>query len=127
MSDFGSGKYMTARKPHICDACYRAIPAGVEYYRSFGVHEGDTYTFKAHADCVRSSNDFAAEVCRIGGADYSEDVSSQLVYELENLALPHVQQVLDALRGRWPHVVCRLEYTFRANLARLHDHETAHD
>ena len=44
-----------ARKKHWCQDCGQRILKGEKYVRQFLVEDGDTWTFKSHADCFEAS------------------------------------------------------------------------
>ena len=41
-----------ARKTHRCDGCGATIAAGTRYQKDFMVDGGESYTYRAHLDCV---------------------------------------------------------------------------
>lgn len=52
MSDFNCTTYPTARKPHRCHECSRAIAKGERYSRTASVWEGDFFTNVACMHCA---------------------------------------------------------------------------
>ena len=89
-----------ARVAHRCDECHHTIPRGVRYKRQFVKDGGDTWNWKMHTDCDEASD----YQFRLDGGDYYDGRSPLIDYEEDTGEFP------DWLRGRWPHVVCRLEY-----------------
>lgn len=89
-----------ARKPHRCENCRHIIPPGVRYLRQFCVDGGDSWTWITHQDC----HEAALFQFKEDGGGWGDDLSP--LYEYESLT----GYFPDWLRGRWPHVVCRLEF-----------------
>ncbi len=89
-----------ARTAHRCDECRHMIPPRTKYERQFVADGGDVWTWKMHTDCAEA----AEHQFRIDGGDYQDDRGTLAEYENDTGEFP------DWLRGRWPHVVCRLEY-----------------
>lgn len=76
------GKYVTARKDHVCDLCPWAIPAGMEYWREDATPwdhpDNDGYfTIKAHRLCI---NFHAANRRENGGLIQEWQWSDELLY-----------------------------------------------
>jgi hypothetical protein len=106
MSDFFAAVPTKAAKPHRCLCCESTIPKGWVYARCAGVWDGDFFSYPAHADCRAIYSDLRDEL----GAD---EMSAHLTQELSEYHYTEAQGTLDALRGRYPHVVCRIEFTLR--------------
>lgn len=92
-----------ARKRHQCFDCYRDIVPGTVY--NFGTFKMDyVYTIKQHTDCAAAS-DFYRKFhdldydCYDGIGPLADTISDGGEYKID----------FDMLRGRFPHVVCRLE------------------
>lgn len=93
-----------ARKLHQCFHCYRPIPKGEVY--GFSTNKYDhVYTLCYHLDC-QDACDFYMKEMDVSPWDHDEGYP------------PLADQISDAgefeadhnmLRGRFPHVVCRLE------------------
>ena len=91
-----------ARKPHQCFDCYRTIPAGETYYYFTG-KDDHVYTLRSHLDC----HDAAMDVVNMGHwSDYLDGVPplSDMLSDSGEF-----RRECDRLRGRFPHVVARLE------------------
>lgn len=92
------------RKAHQCFDCYRMIPKGEEH--DFATLKYDyIYTLRWHDDC-RKASEFYLKFHGLGFYDFSDGFP------------PLADMISDAgeseadfsiLRGRFPHVVCRLE------------------
>lgn len=99
-----------AAKPHRCDFCRGLIRVGQRYERIAGFYE-DFYTGAGHSDCYAFWCAIYREV------DYTED---GLPWDLAEIFTDWIdcqlsaQQLLDRMRGRFPHAVCRLEFKLRA-------------
>ncbi len=91
-----------ARKEHQCWDCYRPIVKGTEY--GFGTFKyDDVYTLKYHLDCKEAAWDHFDRT----GYDCFDEGYPPL---LDNIMDMDGQHDIDALRGRFPHVACRLEF-----------------
>jgi len=91
-----------ARKTHRCWHCYRPIVPGQRY--GFGTFKyDDVYTLKYHQDCRDAA---WAHYQDISYDDYGEGFPP-LLDDIQN---GDGQIEIDALRGRFPHVACRLEF-----------------
>ena len=88
-----------ARRSHRCGECRCTIPRGTKYKRQFVRDGGDVWTWKMHIDCAEASD----YQFRVYGGDYYDGRTALVDYENDTGEFP------DWLRGRWPHVVCRLE------------------
>lgn len=55
-----SHQWHTARKRHVCDSCCGRIDPGADYYRCFVADGGESWTWKAHAECHRAGQILAA-------------------------------------------------------------------
>lgn len=97
------------RKPHRCEHCGHMIPAGTPHLAEAGVWDGDFYEIRAHHDCRALwleafdtygdwDDGMAHDLCEAIEADESHDL---------------VQAAYDHYRGRYPHVICRLEYRWQ--------------
>ena len=93
------------RTPHRCKYCLSTIPAGSTCQKEVGVWEGDFYAGYGHLDCRALWRDLftiysdpydgmAWDLCEVIGGDESREI---------------VQAEYDHYRGRYPHVICRLE------------------
>lgn len=94
MSDCQWDRKVKARKVHVCDECRMGIPKGTLHHVQSGIQEGHPYRWRVHSDCaemyweVNKDNFqswFAAPLLDYGVAD------------------------LEYLRGKYPHVICRME------------------
>lgn len=107
--DFQIVRERKARKPHRCECCEGWIPRGEVYYRVFGVYEGSTYSMAAHRDCHAAY----WKLLEIIGCANEELSSGYYADELRHMSAWEAQGTIDALRGHFPHVACRLEYRLR--------------
>lgn len=88
-----------ARRHHRCVDCGGWIAPGEIYRLSKVQNDGTVYPWKQHLDCAAMS----AEVVSLGWApDYCDGIPP--LREDEG-----VMEELDLWRGRYPHVVCRIE------------------
>ena len=93
-----------ARKRHLCFHCGRDIPPGSRY--GFQTCKYDhVYTLSWHEDCDALST----ECLRLYGYDY-EDEGYPGLRERWCDSGEYFQE-LDAWRGFYPHVICRMELT----------------
>ena len=93
------------RKPHRCEHCGSMIPKGVSHLMKSGVWEGEFYTIRAHHDCAA----LWSEAFQIYG-DCNDGMVGDLLEAIEpDESRELVQAALDSYRGRYPHVICRLE------------------
>jgi hypothetical protein len=95
-----------ARKDHQCYDCYRPIRRGDLH--SFGTYKyDDVYTIRHHIDCMeasefyRKSHDFSYYDFCDGIPPLADMISDAGERELD----------YNLLRGHYPHVVCRMEYS----------------
>lgn len=96
-------------KAHRCEHCGHMIPPGVSHLAKSGVWDGDFYTFRAHLDC----NELWSEAFDTYG-DYSDGMPLDLAEAIEpDERRSIVQEAYDHYRGRYPHVICRLEYRWQ--------------
>lgn len=93
------------RKSHRCAHCGSMIPAGLSHLMETGVWEGEFYTRRAHHDCAA----LWSEAFQIYG-DWDDGMAEDLLECIEaDESRELVQAALDSYRGRYPHVICRLE------------------
>lgn len=93
-----------ARKPHQCFDCYRTIPVG-EVHAFQTCKYDHVYTIRQHTDCFEASEHYRT-TAGISPWDYDEGIPP-----LKDIIIDGGEFELDMarLRGRFPHVVCRLE------------------
>jgi hypothetical protein len=106
MVDFYAARNHTAAKPHRCECCNRTIPKGAVYTKAAGVWEGSFWSSSAHADCHLS-------YWAIREAMGADEMSSGYIEELMGGGRHDARNILDLVRGKFPHVVCRIEFTLR--------------
>lgn len=97
-----SREHRAARKSHQCFHCYQTIPKG-EVHDVFTGKDDTIYTIRSHLDCQYMSH----ERCGlIGWGNYWDGVPPLLddIQDGGEFALECSQW-----RGKFPHVVCRLE------------------
>jgi hypothetical protein len=91
-----------ARKPRQCFHCYRTIPAGETY--GFQTCKYDSvYTLSWHLDCEEMAREYRDPY------SYADEGWGPLRDDL--VGSGQYQDELDAFRGQFPHVVCRMELT----------------
>ena len=96
----------TARKEHLCFDCGRPIVPGAKYLFQVNTYEGCT-TIKQHPDCADASEHYRIAAGLLmsdfwdGIPPLTEMISDGGEFDLD-CAL---------LRGHFPHVVCRLEFS----------------
>lgn len=93
------------RKPHVCAYCGVSIPKGAAAIKYAMLHDGDFHAGYGHVDC--------AAMWKAAYATYA-DPHEGMPYDLkEAVAQDEGRDVIDMelahWRGRFPHVVTRLE------------------
>lgn len=101
-------------RPHRCDYCGSTIPAGAPSIKIAGHWDGSFYTARGHIDCVQMWNE-AYET-------YSDDYEGMPFNLFEAIEPDESRAIVEAaynhFRGRYPHVICRLELRWqRSDLA----------
>ena len=94
----------TARKAHQCYDCYRMIQKGELH--QFGTFKyDDVYTIRHHVDC------YAASAFYIKFHDMRPYEMYDGIQPLKDMISDGGESAIDygMLRGRFPHVVCRME------------------
>lgn len=101
------------RKPHRCEYCGGTITVGQSSVKIAGVHEGDFFAARGHLDCAA----LWSEAYRIYGDD--EGMPFDLIEAMDPDEAREIKQhTYDHYRGRYPHVICRLELRWqRGDLA----------
>ena len=94
-----------ARKAHKCFHCYRPIWRGEVYFFQTLKHDDAFGTVAMHHECVRADRWFS--VFRAGENWFWDDGVPPLLDQIHNNA---GQDDIDAMRGHFPHVACRLEF-----------------
>ena len=95
----------SGRTSHICDYCGGTIPAGSRSQKIAGRWDGDFYSARGHLDCNALWN----EVYHIYADDY-EGMQFDLMEAMDADEDREIKQATyDLYRGRYPHVICRLE------------------
>ncbi|WP_300440242.1 hypothetical protein [uncultured Mameliella sp.] len=92
-----------ARKPHQCFDCYRKI--GVGELHGYGTYKyDDVYTLRYHLDCKKAAWAFF---------DFSgfEPFDEGYPPLRDALCEDEYRANIEWLRGRFPHVACRMELT----------------
>ena len=107
MAELISEACLVSRKSHICGHCYCTIPKGTRYLRQFIKDGGGVWSWISHEDCQEA----AVFLFYQDGGGHDEELIALHEYEEYSGEFP------DHLRGRWPHVVCRLE--LRKQIAEL--------
>jgi hypothetical protein len=90
-----------ARKHHRCYHCGGWIAPGVKHEAATLKYD-DVYTLRSHIDCQKAADEYVSH----GYAPDYDDGVPPLYEMIEN---GDGQYDLDAMRGHWPHVVCRIE------------------
>ena len=89
-----------ARNHHRCYDCAGWITPGEIYHQQICVNDGSAYRIRQHSDCRAMSDAVVASGYRL---DYDDGIPP--LHENDEAT-----QCLDAWRGHYPHVVCRIEY-----------------
>ena len=95
-----------ARKAHQCFHCYRPIRRGEDYSFSTCKGDGRVYTLAMHPDCMTAAYFFIDTILNAHPNDWDEGYPPLMDMVCDNDG----QYDIDALRGRFPHVACRLEF-----------------
>lgn len=96
-----------ARKKHQCFDCYRPIYPGEEYYHATCTYEGQIYSIKQHTDC-RAASEFYRKFIEFDVWSFDMDGIPPLADMISDGG--EFVSDMDLLRGRFPHVVARMEY-----------------
>lgn len=106
MTDFqNTHTVQRPRKSHRCAHCGSTIPAGVSHLVNSGIWEGQFYSDRLHHDCAA----LWTELFRTYG-DWDDGMPMDLAEVIgQDETRDFVQQEMDAWRGQYPHVICRLE------------------
>ena len=91
-----------AAKPHRCYDCGAMIPKGERHYVSACLNDGTAYSIRSHIDCRGAALEYSSH-------GYDPDYYDGIPPLYEMIADGGNQYDLDAMRGHWPHVVCRIE------------------
>jgi len=111
-----------ARKPHRCDYCGMTIPKGAAAVKEAGVWDGDFYSAIGHEDCVAFWNEAYTTYADRDGMmawDLLEAIGGE---ESDDFFLAEIAP----WRGRFPHVVTRLEWRIQKSEIRYADRCRAH-
>ena len=94
-----------ARTSHQCFDCYRTIAPSTEYEFQVCTMDGRAYTLHQHQDCSAASTDYRRAA---GLRDWDFDDG---IPPLADIITDGGQFEIDVagIRGRFPHVACRLE------------------
>ena len=93
------------RKPHRCAYCGSIIPKGVSHVLETGVWENEFYSDRGHHDCIKLWNAAYSDY-----GDPYDGMPRDLVEAIEPDESRDIKQAAyDSYRGRYPHVICRLE------------------
>lgn len=106
-----------ARKHHQCYECYRSIGPGQVYEYQTCKYDY-VYTLKFHKDCRAASLEYC-RVNRISPWDFDFGGYPPLADIISDGG--EFKTDVDAMRGKFPHVACRLELTEQLAEARLLD------
>lgn len=106
---FSSKTKHIARKWQVCGYCQSDIPPGTLHLKMAGKYDGDFYAARGHLDCERlwrTLFDFLSP--------YGDGMQFNLCEELTSCCTANeAQDMLDAVRGYYPHAVNRLEFGLR--------------
>lgn len=91
-----------ARRCHCCYDCHMTIPIGEVHYAQTCKQDDQIYTLRSHSDCRAAALDHIAD-------GYPTDYEDGVPPLCEMIFGGDGQRDLDAMRGYWPHVVCRIE------------------
>ncbi len=100
-----------AARVHFCYDCGRAIPKGALHFAGTYIADGRAYTLRMHTDCREAALDYISH-------GYEPDYYDGIPPLREMIWNGDGQRDLDAMRGLWPHVVCRIELARQLALAR---------
>lgn len=102
------------RKIHSCGHCGGKIPKGDTSLRISGVWDGQFYAERGHIDCVDMWNDAYSTY-----GDPNDGMDFDLLEVLSaDAGGEELEREMNAWRGKYPHVVCRLEFRIqRGHLA----------
>jgi hypothetical protein len=105
-----SRRIARSRKPHICAHCGSTIPTGSPYLKRVGLSvDGDFYSDAAHEDCAA----LWSEAFDTYG-DWEYGMPWDLCEAIEpDESREFVQSAYNHYRGRYPHVICRLEFRWQ--------------
>ena len=115
MADLVREATPVARKTHRCDDCQRFIERGTRYRRAFIVDGGDAWSWVSHQDCA----DLAWAVHQESHGRYADEEEMTPLIDEE-------PEYLDAFRGKFPHAVCRVEYSHQIAEIRNEDRLAAY-
>jgi hypothetical protein len=101
-----------ARKAHQCFDCYRTIPKG-EVYDFQTCKYDHVYTIRQHKDC-RAASEFYRKFMGFASWDFDDGIPPLADMISDG---GEFESDMELLRGRFPHVVCRLE--LNQQLARI--------
>ena len=95
---------VVGRKSHQCYDCYRAIPKGVSHDFATFKYD-DIYTLRWHDDCKKAS-EYYMEFHGLRFNDFDDGIPplADMINDMGERDIDH-----SMLRGKFPHVVCRLE------------------
>lgn len=96
------------RRDHQCFDCYRPIRKGERHRFSTCAYEGRVYTIRSHCDCYQAS-DFYRKFHGLRLCDFDIDGIPPLADMISDAGEYHLDH--EMLRGHFPHVVCRLEFS----------------
>jgi hypothetical protein len=93
------------RKAHRCVHCSAMIPAGTPHLEESGIWEGEFFHHRMHTDCAALWSEAFADY-----GDWDDGMALDLAEAIEaDETRDLVQAAYDHYRGRFPHVICRLE------------------
>lgn len=94
-----------ARKHHQCFECYRMIAPGERYGYQSNVYDGRPYSLRWHIDCGECGSEYRA----LTGHNYDEEGYPPLRDEWVESGEYEIE--CNLWRGKFPHVVARMELT----------------
>jgi hypothetical protein len=104
-------------KAHRCEYCGSMIPPGVSHLQNSGVWDGQFYSVRGHHDCAA----LWAEAFGDYG-DWQDGMPHDLCEAIEpDERRATVQAAYDRYRGKYPHVICRLELRWQRGDIAAHD------
>jgi len=100
-----SQRHVTGRKHHRCYNCSGTIAPGVIHDKATLKYD-HVYTLRSHIDCQSAADEYISH-------GYAPDYYDGVPPLHEMIADGEGQNDLDAMRGHWPHVVCRIELAWQ--------------
>lgn len=111
MIDLVTKSTRRAAQPHLCWECGQMIDRGEKHLVCVWRNDGSAYRLQSHKDCHEAAQEYIGRLDPVDGDDGVPPL-------YEAIAEGDGQGDLDAMRGHWPHVVCRIEFMRDLNAIR---------